>query len=83
MNGAQRAAFKELMRIGRQMSNACYTLGRRDTVDVTRWAHDRDTLRELQEQWDAAYNRYFELEAEAKKAKHPRRAGPVVRGNQK
>lgn len=65
MNGAQRTAFIAMLRIAEQMSNACFNLKQDQALPVT----TRDSLDRMQTRWDAARNRYFELENEAAKAK--------------
>jgi hypothetical protein len=71
MNGAQRAAFSELLMVGQQMSNVCFNWSQSTLaqIDEQRWEFMRDTMRGLQKRYDEARNRYFELEAEAAKAK--------------
>lgn len=36
---------------GQKMSNLCYNLAQRETIP----AHDRQTMKECQEEWDAVY----------------------------
>lgn len=69
MNSAQRAALNRMVEVADMMSNVCFNLEQRPSIAQEDWQRHRTDMRELHIAWDAARNRYFELEAEAKQSR--------------